>query len=212
VKNYTTVYAVRHGETEWNVLGKQQGHLDSPLSENGRQQAHSLKRRLTSIHFSKIYCSSLGRAKETVEILYPDTIINILYRSELKERNLGILQGLTLNEFQKQYPVEWKKFRSGDPEYNFKNGESTAQRHTICTQFLQKTSYLHTGETILIITHGGILNCFYKKASDLPIYTKRTWPLYNAAVNILHIHKNNWEIKTWSDISHLEKGTVLDDN
>ncbi len=60
-KNDTTILiAVRHGETEWNLAGKQQGHLDSPLTNAGVKQAHSLADGLRGCGIQVPYSSDLG--------------------------------------------------------------------------------------------------------------------------------------------------------
>ena len=62
-------FIVRHGETEWNVLGRIQGHSDVPLSQNGRDQAHTVARRLAEAPLDVIYCSDLARASETARLI-----------------------------------------------------------------------------------------------------------------------------------------------
>ena len=60
---------MRHGETEWNVLGRIQGHSDVPLSQIGRDQAHTVARRLAEAPLDVAYCSDLSRASETARII-----------------------------------------------------------------------------------------------------------------------------------------------
>jgi len=74
----TTLYLARHGETLWNVEGRLQGHLDSPLTEVGKRQAGWLRRSLESIPFDAIYTSPSGRAYHTAEILRGDRNVDII--------------------------------------------------------------------------------------------------------------------------------------
>lgn len=60
--NFCTFYVVRHGETEWNVARKIQGHLDSSLTENGLSQAKELGKQLQTTHFDAVFSSDLLRA------------------------------------------------------------------------------------------------------------------------------------------------------
>ena len=57
MKNYTIFYIVRHGETQWNVDCKMQGHLDIPLNGRGRIQAKDVAKKLRSIHFDLAFSS-----------------------------------------------------------------------------------------------------------------------------------------------------------
>ena len=59
----------RHGETEWNAQGRSQGHSDIPLNGNGLHQAKRLAERLSAIKLTGVYCSDLGRARETAGVV-----------------------------------------------------------------------------------------------------------------------------------------------
>ncbi|MCB0177120.1 MAG: histidine phosphatase family protein, partial [Anaerolineae bacterium] len=65
----TTLYLIRHGETPWNVVGRYQGQLDPPLTENGARQAQATAEALSAIKFDAIYSSDLARAKLTADAL-----------------------------------------------------------------------------------------------------------------------------------------------
>ena len=65
----TTLYLIRHGETDWNVEGRWQGHADVPLNEHGRQQAIQISQQLAGVGLAAIYSSDLQRAQETAQAL-----------------------------------------------------------------------------------------------------------------------------------------------
>ena len=65
----TRIILLRHGETVWNVEGRYQGHLDSPLTATGEAQAHALAERLAGQSFARLYSSDLGRAQRTAEFI-----------------------------------------------------------------------------------------------------------------------------------------------
>ena len=98
-KSGTIVFVVRHGETEWNLIGKQQGHLDSPLTETGVRQARRLADGLVGRGIDSIFASDLGRAAETAKIISSKLRISIKTDLRLRERHLGLMQGLTKDEF-----------------------------------------------------------------------------------------------------------------
>ena len=89
MRSATKIYAVRHGETEWNKIEKQQGHLNSNLTDLGRLQAKAIGDGLRKIRFDNFYTSDLGRAIETSEIISgiigKDFITDFRLRKEIWE-------------------------------------------------------------------------------------------------------------------------------
>lgn len=85
-------------------------------------QAKAIGDGLQKIRFDNFYTSDLGRAIETSEIISDFIGKDFITDSRLRERNLGILQGLTKSEFKSNYPDEWMKFKSNDPEYRRPGG------------------------------------------------------------------------------------------
>ncbi len=129
MKKKCKIFAVRHGETEWNKIEKQQGHLNSNLTECGKLQAKVLGDGLCKNKFDSFYTSDLGRAIETSEIISNCIKKDFIPDLRLRERHLGTLQGLKKAEFKDKYPDEWMKFNSNDPDYVLPGGESIRQRY-----------------------------------------------------------------------------------
>src|SRR5437762_12807356 len=98
--------AVRHGETEWNVQRREMGQLESSLTQRGIQQAEAIGRRLSGISFHALYSSDLGRAVQTAEIIAAVCQKDVRLDSGLRERHMGILQGLTWEEIRTKFPKE----------------------------------------------------------------------------------------------------------
>ena len=96
--NRTQIVIVRHGQTEWNIRGIRQGYLDSPLTARGMAQAKALAQRLAREKFTALYSSDLGRAVQTAQEIADVTGHTIVTDARLRERHLGILQGLNAEE------------------------------------------------------------------------------------------------------------------
>jgi broad specificity phosphatase PhoE len=92
---FCTFYLIRHGETEFNVRGITQGHVDSPLTENGITQAKEAAKLLKDIHFDAIFSSDLLRAQKTAEIIRAERDLAIQTTHLLRERNFGAGDGKT---------------------------------------------------------------------------------------------------------------------
>ena len=107
--------AIRHGETEWNAQGREMGQLDSALTERGIQQARLVAGRLNQAVFHALYSSDLGRAIQTAEIIAAKCQKQVQLDAGLRERHMGIFQGLTLAEMRERFPKERAEFERGDP-------------------------------------------------------------------------------------------------
>ncbi len=205
------VYAVRHGETEWNAEGRQQGHLDSPLTAVGVRQAQLLAEGLTKKRIEVLYSSDLGRALQTAEIIANRLSLSIHRDIRLRERNLGILQGLTRDQFETQYPEESRRFNAADPDYVLPGGESLRQLFNRCVACVEEIVAKNAGKNILIVGHGGVVRSFYHRATHTPPAGMRYFSLFNAAINSFRLDGGHWMLDTWGEIAHLQDLRALDD-
>lgn len=139
----------RHGETEWNLLGKIQGREDIPLSEKGKEQANQLKKELDGEKIDIIYCSPLQRAYQTALIVKGTRDIPLIKDNRIIEMNYGIYDGR-----QKDDPGLMKQrtlFAQRYPE-----GESYLDVAKRVYSFLDELKKKHPDANILIVAHLGI--------------------------------------------------------
>lgn len=207
----TTILAVRHGETEWNKIGKQQGHLDSDLTALGLEQARRTGERLARLSGHIIYCSALGRAIRTAEIIARRTGLEIVCDSGLNERNLGILQGLTLAEFREKHPDEYERFTSPDPDYVIPGGESVRQRYDRTMNAVKKITVSNAGRTLILVMHGGNLDSLFRYVLNIPLQNPRNFSLVNGSINTFLVEGDTWKLISWGEVSHLRDIGALDD-
>ena len=153
----TTVLLIRHGETEWNKLGKFQGCTDIDLAAEGIKQAELLKNRLKG-NFDYIYASPLSRALKTANILASNTDKEVIIAPEIREINFGAWEGLTIHEIAEKYPEVFKAWRTDKTESYICGGDSSinnaANRAKNCILDIVKK---HRGKKIVIVAHGGII-------------------------------------------------------
>ena len=207
----TQVIIVRHGETEWNIANIRQGHLDSPLTEDGVAQAKALAQRLMRERFSALYSSDLGRAMQTARIIADVTGHEIVSDPRLRERHLGIFQGLSSDEIKEKHPEEYKLHRSLGPDYVIPSGESARQQVARNLAYLNEIAAKHLGETIVVITHGGVLSGLFRHTFSIPFEAPRRFEFTNAGLNVFAYEQGSWFLQTWGDLSHLANGAT-DDN
>jgi probable phosphoglycerate mutase len=206
---YTDLIAIRHGETEWNSEGRFQGHLNSALNRAGLAQAQALGERLAAESFDLLLSSDLGRALQTAGAIAARTGHEVLVEPRLRERNMGIFQGLTAEQAQARYPEEYARFNSRDPDYAIPGGESMRQLFERCVACFTELAERHPGLTLASVTHGGVLAMLYRHARAMPLDAPRDFVLHNTGVNRFRHRSGAWELHSWGDIAHLDH--ALDD-
>lgn len=207
----TQLLLIRHGETIWNIQGRLQGHLDSDLTETGIAQAHAMAERLTKESFSALYSSDLGRAYRTAEIIAARTGHTILPDRRLRERYLGIFETFTWQEIEGKYPEELNAYRTLGPDYVIPNGESARQRFDRAIAGLEEIARRHAGQSVVIVTHGGVLNFLFRYALGIPLEEPRRFKLWNVSLNTFLYEDGKWILGSWGDISHLTHVGTVDD-
>ncbi len=208
----TNLVLVRHGETAWNVEGRIQGHRDIALNELGLAQANAVGRRLRAEDFDAIYSSDLLRAycTATPAVAHPET--DIVREPRLRERHLGVLQGLTGAEAAIRQPDAWKAFKSRETDTALAGGEGLGEFSRRIVSFIEDVLARHAGQRILLVTHGGVLDAAYRHALRMPLSAHRDFPVYNASVNEILHDSGRWTISSWGDVSHLPRELAMDDS
>jgi 2,3-bisphosphoglycerate-dependent phosphoglycerate mutase len=204
----TQLIMVRHGETEWNIRGIRQGHLDSVLTEKGVAQAKALAQRLARENFTALYCSDLGRAVQTAKEIAALTGHEIETDPRLRERHLGIFQGLSGEEIKAKHPEEYKLHRTLGPNYVIPGGESVRQQVERNVSFLNELAARHQGEQVVVVTHGGVVSGFFRHTLSIPLEAPRRFEFVNAGLNVFANEEGDWVLLTWGDVSHLAPGAA----
>ncbi len=200
----TELILLRHGETEWNSENRLQGHRDSALSREGLRQADALAARLTTVSFTALYSSDLGRALETARRIATRTGHSVVPDTRLRERGLGILEGLTRDEASQRHPEVFASYSEGAPDYVVPQGESTSQRLRHAVECLEELGARHRGERLVVVTHGGVLSLLFRHSLGIPHGVRRTFSVLNAGWNQFDYHDGTFRLVTWGDITHLK--------
>jgi len=206
----TQVIIVRHGQTQWNIRKIRQGHLDSELTEKGLAQAQALAQRLAREKFSALYSSDLGRAVHTARVIAAVTGHEIITDPRLRERHLGVFQGLSGDEIKQKHPEEYHFHRTLGPEYVIPGGESVRQQIARNVVFLDELALKHAGEKVVVVTHGGVVSGLFRHTLSIPLDAPRRFEFVNAGLNVFTYEEGNWILRTWGDISHLDPGAATE--
>jgi probable phosphoglycerate mutase len=205
----TDIILIRHGETEWNKLGRLQGHLDIDLSELGRGQAALLAARLATeqalgMRFDACYSSDLSRARHTAEPVAHALGLPLHILPQLRERNYGVFQHHDKAQISALFPDAYRSWQTHDPLFAPDGGESMQTFYQRVNQALDLLVRQHAGQRILCVAHGGVLDCAYRHALQLPLQRPRAHALLNASINRLRYDAGGVQVLEWADIAHLE--------
>lgn len=207
----TRLILVRHGETEWNRAGRMQGHDDSPLTANGRAQAQAVARRLAGMSCSALYHSDLGRTRDTANAIATATGLAPHADPRLRERALGIFQGLTRNQIRERHADDFDAYIAREPDFVIPDGESLRQLSRRVVACLDALACEAAGGVIVAVTHGGVLDVFHRFVTGTPLGAPRRFSLRNVSINRFHHDGVHWHLETWGDASHLEGLRTMDE-
>jgi len=203
-----TLLAIRHGETELNVAKRYQGHSDSPLTENGRKQVSSLGRRMEKMKFDTLISSDLGRTQETAAIIAEYTGHSIKTDSRLRERNYGVLEGLTVADIKAGHSEVLERLDANDPDYIIPGGESLRQHYQRNVAVFEELQSGISDGRVALVVHGGVLDSLFRYVARLPLDQPRCFITPNASLTIIthgiFYSTLRWVIETWGDTGHLE--------
>jgi len=152
----TTILLARHGETDWNVERRVQGHTDTPLNARGREQSRALADNLAGERLDAVYASDLGRAVETARAVAGPRGLDVVELVELRERHFGTWEGLSDTEVLERFPDARNQPHWGD-------GESPAELASRVLGALRRIADTYPDGQVLVVTHGGPLRAVLRQ-------------------------------------------------
>jgi broad specificity phosphatase PhoE len=151
------ILIARHGQTEWNALGKLQGISDIPLNELGREQATALAAKLAGEAIATIWTSDLSRARQTAEIVATSRgLAAPVIERDLRERGVGVFEGLTRDDCATHHPEAWQRWQAAThaPPGGEERPDAVERMRRVLTKIAAATS---TDAPVLAVTHGGLM-------------------------------------------------------
>ena len=172
------LYIVRHGETEWNVIKRFQGQLNTPLTEKGMEKLRETGKKLENVLFDEVYTSELGRTVASAEIIlnenrgYRNKKLELKKLAELNEVYFGVWQGLTYEEVFLKYPEEANNYFYNVKNYKAENVEAENLKDAL-ERFLKGINKIlnrHKSGNILVVTHGTVFEMFMNYVANNSIF------------------------------------------
>ncbi|MCS5423050.1 MULTISPECIES: histidine phosphatase family protein [Psychrilyobacter] len=206
------IHFVRHGQTEWNVIKKLQGHLNSPLTEEGVEQTELLYEKLRYVDFSKIYTSPQGRALHTARILKGEKDIEILELQEIMEMGFGNVEGLEKEKFKEKHPEAFMNLWTDAVKYDPSDfsGESFIEVEKRAIEGLEKLVEENKTGDIMVVSHGMILKVIfgYVLGHGLDKFWIDPVP-QNTSVTTISYNDGKFKMENFSNIDHLENAEEI---
>jgi len=201
----TRICFIRHGETDWNKEKRIQGHTDISLNEVGRAQALAMAFNAAHQRFHAIYSSDLLRAQETAQVLAQREDHTVKLLPQLRERHYGVFQGITAAQGAERYPQAYAYYLARDLDYDFETGESLRGFAERVSEGIDWLVRHHSGQTIAAVSHSGVLDVIYRRATNRPLSTPRDFKIPNCALNWFHFDGQGWHLEAWGDRHHLHE-------
>jgi broad specificity phosphatase PhoE len=202
----TTVILVRHGETEWNLNGRIQGHSDSALTTLGGEQGRRVAERLASEKIAAVYASPASRARDTGELIAAPHGLTVQLVDDLRERSYGRYEGLTLAEIADRDRAALERWlpHPNREELAPPEGETQPEMSRRAMAALREIAARHPGETVAVATHGGPIKSAVFAILDIPITSwHRTW-VSNGSLTTLRGAPDQLRVVCFNDTCHLD--------
>lgn len=199
------LYFVRHGENAANVERVMAYKVvDHPLTELGRRQAEAVGRWFLDRRLAAVYTSPLRRARETAEAIAGATGAPLVERDELRELNVGELDGGGDADSWALHDAVVARWRTGDFDARFPGGESYREVYDRVAGIVHEVVALHPAEDVALVGHGGILTSVLPRLCAVPGYDwAEQLKLGNTSVTMLRHEHGELACERWGGLEHL---------
>ena len=210
----TNIILIRHGETAWNAVRRLQGHIDIPLNPEGRRQADAVAAALAGERIDAIVASDLQRAHQTAQAIARVHGMPVHTDPGLRERCFGGFEGLLYAEIEQRFPREFAAWQArevdGDMPPGLRVAETFRQFYQRSVHAIMRLAQQHRSQTLVLVAHGGVLECAYRAALGMALETPRNFAVLNASINRFCFSEGKLTLLNWGDVAHVQRG-VLDE-
>lgn len=184
----STVYLIRHGETQHNIEDQLSGSTDVPLSETGKRQCHELRKWFQKTSISHVYTSPLTRAKESASIIFPNHTATI--RQSLRELDYGLYEGYNRAKYENNNDEIIRMWINTPSLLTFPKGDSVKIHALMSYVGLKELANEHNGKAIACISHRTTIRLIIASILNLDLDYFRRIPCSNCGVSIIRLDKN----------------------
>jgi broad specificity phosphatase PhoE len=205
-KGETTLYLVRHGQTDSNVRRILHGSTDVPLDAKGIRQAHLIAERLSNeVVADALVSSPLDRALTTARIIGDRIGLKPQTNPGLSEMDFGAMEGMALESIAEDYPeIARRLFDFDDFDLTWPKGESRRQFHTRVFATFQALLAEYASHSVVVVAHGGVIGSLIAQVEGVSPNNWLAYQIANCGLSHLHITAEHTSVHLVSDVVHLE--------
>ena len=207
-----TFYIVRHGQTNWNILGKTQGHGNSDLTPKGENQALELSKAIKEYPIDYIYSSDLGRALQTAEIIGSTIGVDIIQTPSLREMGFGDWEGLLIEEIKKDYAKTYETWRNQPHLVNIPNGETLHIIKDRVDAFIKELNEKYDNKHILLVSHSVTVRVMLLSFLNSGVENIYRIKQDNTALNIVEYRDYGPVVIKMNDTSHMKNNDKINNS
>jgi broad specificity phosphatase PhoE len=203
---------LRHGRTTWNKIGRAQGHADVSLDSVGIRQAGNAARQLATYEPSLVWSSDLARARETAHYVAAETGVDVCFDKRLREYDVGIRQGLTFEEFEREHPELFARYKAGE-RVVVPGAETDAEvAERMVAALREAAESLAEHETGIVVGHGASLRTGMLAFFGISESSEILAGMANCAWAVLERHRDRgWQIMEYNASTIPEPFDLADD-
>lgn len=200
----TELVLIRHGETDMNRELRFQGHVNVSLNAIGLEQACRLAGRMAGEKADAVYASDLLRAQQTAEPIAGSLSLAAVADTGLREQHFGRVDGMRVDDIKRDHPEAWAGWMRFEQDFAMPEGESTRVFHARVMAAIYRLCEAHPRQTVVVVTHGGVLDMVYRTARSLGLNGPRQSEIPNAGFNRIQVRQGGIDILDWADTRHLQ--------
>ncbi len=207
-----TFYIVRHGQTNWNILGRTQGHGNSDLTKKGLEQAKELADAIVDYPIDYIYSSDLGRAVQTAQIIANKLNLDVKKTSALREMGFGIWEGLLIEEIKRDHLDTYNTWRNKPHLVNIEGGENLHIIKERTDKFIKELNKKYDNKHIVLVSHSVTVRAMllsFLGSSMQNIYRIKQ---DNTALNIVECRDYGPVVIKMNDTSHIKNNQNINNS
>ena len=195
---------VRHGETEWNKLGKFQGHWDTSLNSRGIAQAKETAQAVIGWKHSAVYSSPLHRTMQVADEISRVGGKPVVPVAGFKELSLGDLEGVTGEEMRAGWPEVYKAWRDDPDAVSMPNGESLGQLQERAWNSLLELEEAHTGEeALIVVSHNFAIRSMIGTVLGMPLANFHRMSLSLGSICVVESDQRGYRLIRYNSVCHL---------
>ncbi|MAX57438.1 MAG: hypothetical protein CL755_01120 [Chloroflexi bacterium] len=198
------LHLVRHGETEWNKLGRFQGQQDIALNPRGLAQAKETARAMADDGVIALYSSPLQRTMQVANEISRLTSVPVVPLPGVKELNLGELEGVTGEEMRTIWPDVYSAWSQDPGTLSMPKGESLSQLQDRAWRSLQEVEKAHSGDdVIVVVSHNFAIRTMIHKVLGLPLTNFHRLSLDLSSVSTVEYTSRGRRLTCYNFTGHL---------